>query len=131
MRKIKIGEKELGLKASPLALFYYQKEFGTDLMNDLMSLQNMADIDEDNLAGFDSVKLLQIIYAMNKANNFKKEFPNFEDWLNDLEYIDLGEPEFMVEAMEEATAGFFRSLEAEYQEKAAEVKEQIAEQKSK
>jgi len=130
VKKIKIGDKELGLRASPLALFYYQTEFNKDLMSDLMSLQSMAEINENDFSDFDSVKLLQIIYAMNRANNYGKEFPTFVAWLNGLEYMDLSDPEFILDAMDEAMDGFFRSLNGEYQKKAEEIKDKVSKSKS-
>ena|SRR6056297_2820245 len=113
MKKIKIGKKELGLKASPLALFYYRQEFGKDLVADLISLQDLKNITEEDFSSFDSVKLLQLIYIMNKASKFGKEFPNFEDWLNDLGYIDFSDESWMTVVMEEAKSGFFRQAKDE------------------
>ena len=112
MRTVKIGEKELGLRATPLALLYYKQEFDKDLIEDLVSFQNMAEIENGDFSGFDSVKILQICYAMNKADNFGKQFPDFEKWLSKLDSIDLADQEFMLAIIEEATNGFFRSAGA-------------------
>ncbi|MCF8012681.1 MAG: hypothetical protein K9L56_15540 [Clostridiales bacterium] len=109
MKTINIGEKELGLRATPLALLYYQQEFDKDLMADLVSMQDMANIADGDFSSFDSVKILQICYVMNKADNFGKSFPDFEKWLGDLESIDFADPDFLTEVVEEATNGFFRS----------------------
>ena len=109
MRTVKIGEKELGLRATPLALLYYKQAFKKDLIEDLVSFQDMADIENGDFSGFDSVKILQICYAMNKADNFGKQFPDFEKWLSKLDSIDLADQEFMMAIIEEATDGFFRS----------------------
>jgi len=75
MRIVKIGGKELGLKASPLALLYYRQAFNKDLIEDLISFQDMANIENGDFSGFDSVKILQICYAMNNADTFGKQFP--------------------------------------------------------
>jgi|LFRM01.1.fsa_nt_gb hypothetical protein len=112
MRTVKIGDKELGLRATPLALLYYKQAFDKDLIEDLVSFQNMAEIENGDFSGFDSVKILQICYAMNKADNFGKQFPDFEKWLSKLDSIDLADQEFMLAIIEEATNGFFRSASA-------------------
>jgi hypothetical protein len=75
MRTIKIGEKEIGLKATPLALLYYMQEFNADLIGNLLKMQKLA----KDPSAFDSVALLQIAWAMNKAAEGKgKAFPHFE-----------------------------------------------------
>ena len=114
MRTVKIGNKEIGLRATPLALLYYKQEFDKDLIEDLISFQNMAEIENGDFSGFDSVKILQICYAMNKADNFGKQFPDFEKWLSKLDSIDLADQEFMLAIIEEATDGFFRSAGGEH-----------------
>jgi len=109
MRTVQIGNKELGLRATPLALLYYRQSFKKDLIEDLVSFQDMADMANGDFSGFDSVKILQICYAMNKAANYGKSFPDFEKWLSELESIDFADEEFMLAVIEEATDGFFRS----------------------
>jgi hypothetical protein len=109
MRTIQIGNKELGLRATPLALLYYKQEFDEDLIEDLVSLQDMAKMADGDFSGFDSVKILQICYAMNKADNFGKQFHGFEKWLSELESIDFADENFMMNVIEEASDGFFRS----------------------
>lgn len=109
MKTVKIGNKELGLRATPLALLYYQQTFKKDLLEDLVSFQNMANIEEGDFSGFDSVKILQICYAMNKADNFGKQFPEFEKWLSKLDSVDFADENFMLDVINEATDGFFRS----------------------
>ncbi|MBM7624783.1 hypothetical protein [Sporohalobacter salinus] len=115
MKTVQMGDKELGLKASPLALLYYQQEFGQDLMGDLVSMQDMADMADGDFSSFDSVKILQICYAMNKANNYGKQFPDFEKWLSELNSIDFADEDFMLDVIEEATDGFFRGAKEEPQ----------------
>lgn len=111
MINVNIGEQELGLRATPLALLYYQQEFDEDLMADLVSMQDMADMADGDFSGFDSVKILQICYAMNKADNYGESFPGFEEWLSKFESIDFADDEFLFSIIEEATDGFFRSAE--------------------
>lgn len=109
MKTVEIGEKELGLRATPLALLYYRQEFEKDLMADLVSMEEVVDTFEDeDFSGFDSVKILQLCYAMNKADNFGESFPDFEKWLSELGSISLADGSVMVEVIEEAFDGFFR-----------------------
>jgi hypothetical protein len=105
MRTIKIGEKEIGLKATPLALLYYKQEFKTDLIGDLLKMQALA----NDPSALDSVAILQIAWAMNKAAEGKgKTFPHFESWLNQFEYVDFSDADTMTAIMNEAAEGFFR-----------------------
>ena len=104
MRTIKIGEKEIGLKATPLALLYYRQEFKSDLVGDLLKMEKIA---KDPTA-LDSVMILQIAWAMNKAAEGSKSFPHFESWLEQFEYVDFTDADMLTEIMNEATEGFFR-----------------------
>lgn len=107
MRIIKIGDKEIGLKASPLALLYYQQDFKKDLIADLMSLQGLTKFAEGDYSALNSVLLLQILYVLNKAYNFGKKFPDFNRWLAEFDSMDL--MEIIPELVEEVEDGFFRS----------------------
>jgi len=102
MTEIKIGEKEIRLRATPLALLYYKQEFKSDLLGDLIKMQDVA----KDISKIDTVTCLQLIWAMNKADNFGKPFPSFEKWLAELESIDFSDPSFLVAAVEEAADGF-------------------------
>lgn len=105
MKTIKIGGKEIGLKATPLALLYYRQEFKSDLIGDLLKMQAIA----DDPSALDSVALLQIAWAMNKAAEGKgKTFPHFESWLEQFEYVDFSDADTMTAIMDEAADGFFR-----------------------
>ena len=105
MRTIKIGEKEIGLKATPLALLFYRQEFKSDLIGDLLKMQAIA----DDPSALDSVSFLQIAWAMNKAAEGKgKAFPNFEAWLDQFEYVDFSDADTLTAIMNEAAEGFFR-----------------------
>jgi len=104
MREILIGEEEVRVKATPLALLFYKKEFKSDLLGDLLK---MSDVEKD-LSKFDTISILQLIWAMAKADNYGKQFPSFEKWLSKFENMDLTDESFMVAALEEATDGFLR-----------------------
>ena len=110
MKNIKIGDKELGLKASPLALLYYKQEFETDLIADLATFENqMQSLETGDYSNFDSMSMLQMIYAMNKANNYGESFADFETWLADFDNINFADPSFFIDLFEEAREGFFRA----------------------
>ena len=110
MKDIKIGDVELGLKANPLALLYYRQEFQSDLVQDLVDLEDLLkDLNNQDYSNFDSVKILQIIWAMNKANNYDdNSFPSFEKWLSEFDSINFQDPIFYYDLLEEARDGFFR-----------------------
>lgn len=103
MREITIGEKTIRVRATPLALLYYRQEFKTDLIGDLISMQEMG----NDPSQFDSIKMLQLIWAMNKADD-AKNFPSFEGWLSNLDSIDFDDGDMMTAVIEEAADGFFR-----------------------
>ena len=103
MREITIGEKQIRVRATPLALLFYKQEFKTDLIGDLISMQEMA----NDPSRFDSIKMLQLIWAMNKADK-PEGFPSFEGWLSNLDSIDFADADIMTTVIEEATDGFFR-----------------------
>ena len=103
MREITIGEKTIRVRATPLALLYYRQEFKTDLIGDLISMQEMA----SDPSQFDSIKMLQLIWAMNKADK-PEGFPSFEGWLSNLDSINFDDGDMMTAVIEEAADGFFR-----------------------
>ena len=136
MKEITIGENKIGVRATPLALFYYKQEFKADLVSDLLktvagmvgvipnisskamselSVENLqdlntADLSIDSLAAFniDIVGLLQMVWAMAKAHEYGRPFPNFETWfvsLGDFNALDFS---FLTDVIAEATDGFFR-----------------------
>jgi hypothetical protein len=103
MREITIGEKQIRVRATPLALLYYRQEFNADLIGDLISMQAMS----SDPSQFDALKFLQLIWAMAKADD-AKGFPSFEAWLADMESFDFADNDIMTAVIEEATDGFFR-----------------------
>ena len=112
MRKVKLGGKEIELRASPLALLFYRQAFGKDLIADLVGLQSLQGLAKGDLSGLDSVLLLQIAYVMNRAAKPEKSFPSFEQWLGELDGIDFGDGEWLLAVADEAIDGFFRSARA-------------------
>ena len=103
MRTIKIGEKEIGLKATPLALVYYKQAFKSDLVSDMLKMDGL----EKDPSKLDGVIILQMAWAMARANEgIGKKFPDFDNWVAELDGLDL--EEFMTCVMQEAQNGFFR-----------------------
>lgn len=105
MRELKIGEKTVRVRATPLALLFYKQEFKSSLLGDLMKLQKVI---EDPTA-LDPVDFMQLVWAMAKADAFGKEFPSFVEWVGSLEVFDMTDKGFIVAVVEEAASGFFRS----------------------
>ena len=103
MREITVGEKLIRVRATPLALLFYKQEFKTDLIGDLMSMQEMA----SDPSKFDALKFLQLVWAMAKADK-SDGFPSFEAWLSGMESFDFADKTIMTVVGEEGTDGFFR-----------------------
>src|SRR5690606_772434 len=109
MRKVKLGGKELELRASPLALLFYRQAFNRDLIADLMELQSLQDLAKGDFKKFKSMLFLQFAYAMHRAAKPSSNFPGFEQWLGELENVDFGDTDWILGVAEEAMEGFFRS----------------------
>lgn len=60
MRNVKIGSKEFKVVASPITLYFYKKEFGTDLIGNLMAFQKY----EVDPAAYDSMIVLQMALSL-------------------------------------------------------------------
>lgn len=105
MREITIGNKKIRVRATPLALLYYKQAFATDLVGDMAKMQGI----EEDSSRLDSVVILQITWAMAKADNGPgNQFPSFEGWVAGLDSFDLSDPSTLQAVMEEAADGFFR-----------------------
>lgn len=103
MRELNIGETKVRVRATPLALLYYRQEFKSDLLGDLTKMEAI----ETDPSKLDSVALLQLIWAMAKADAHPSQFPNFEGWLSTLTGFDLSDVSLLSAVIEEAAAGFF------------------------
>ena len=110
MRELKIGEKTIRVRATALALLYYEQEFGKDLLAELAKMKSMApkpgESIESTVARLDVMSFLKITWTMAKADKYGEKFPGFEGWLFELGEINLIDPSFMLAALEEAGAGF-------------------------
>lgn len=105
MRELTIGEQQVKVRATPLALLFYRQEFKTDLFGDLVKMQRLV----DDPSSIDSVAILQLIWAMAKADAYGQSFPSFIEWVGSLESIDFSDQAFLMTVLEEAADGFFRS----------------------
>lgn len=109
MREIQVGEKTMRVRATPLALLFYKQEFKSDLLAELMNMQKL----QTDPAAFDSVAMLQITWALNKANEpLQNSFPGFESWLSELDSFDFSDNALMTAILDEAQDGFFRGAAA-------------------
>lgn len=104
MRQIKIGDKEMKVRATALTLLYYKQEFNSDLVGDLLKV---AECTKDPTK-VDTILLLQMVWAMAKTEAFatKKPHPGFVEWLNQIDRLDMSDPSFFAAVMEEAADGF-------------------------
>jgi len=103
MRTIQVGEKQIGLKATPLALLFYKQAFKKDLVSDLMKMEGI----EKDHSKLDGILILQMAWAMAKAyEGIGKKFPDFTTWVAKLEEFDFSDVATVV--LEEAQNGFFR-----------------------
>lgn len=109
MKEIKIGEQEIRVRATPLALLFYKQEFKRDLLGDVVKLGVL----EKDPTQLDSVALLQMIWAMSKADaGVTAQFPSFVEWVGALDSFDLSDQEMLASVMDEIQNGFFRSRAA-------------------
>lgn len=109
MRTTPIGDKEIQLRANPLALLFYKQAFDRDLVGDIVQLQSLQSLQDGDFSGLDMIGLFRIAYAMNKAAEPKASFPNFEDWLGSFETVGFDDPKWITAIVDEAMEGFFRT----------------------
>lgn len=110
MTKINIDGRELGLKATISVLFPYKKKFGTSIMSDIQKLQEMlTKMGEGDFSNFDSEIIFRVTWALNKNYEDLGKFPDFEEWVNQFENINFGDPEFLPKVINESLDGFFRA----------------------
>lgn len=116
MRNVNIGGIEYRIMATPITLYYYKKEFHTDLIGDFLPMQNMS-IDT---SAFDSMVFLQMAWAMIKTAGEK--IPTLEQWIVSLPYVDFEDENMILSIIQEAQEGFFRSREQTQEESKKESK---------
>lgn len=106
MREIKLGNKGIKIKATPIALLFYKQEFNGDLISKISEMEKI----KKDASKMDFLFMLQMTWAMAKAEQFgnKKSFPSFELWLSEFDNVDFSDQDTLVAILEEATDGFFR-----------------------
>jgi|LFRM01.1.fsa_nt_gb hypothetical protein len=111
MRTVTIGDKQIALRANPLALFYYRQAFGQDMVAAVMELQSkMQLVGQGDFSGMDMIGIFQLAYAMHKAAEPNKVQMSFEEWLGHFDGLGLGEEEnWVVDVVQEAIDGLFRT----------------------
>lgn len=129
MREIMIGAEPVEIKASPLTLNIYKREFQRQILGDYLQMVGGGDLEElqnkneEELAdSFDFVIVLQLAWAMAKTAQYPQPFPSFDRWLADFEFINLGDQNLAKEILEEANHGLFRTNAAKVED-AGETKE--------
>lgn len=100
MRIIKLGETDIKIMGTAVTAFHYKKAFGQKLSGDMLACE---ELEHDNSA-FDDVNFLQMVWAM--ARTCDKNIKPFENWLEDLGPINLGD--VIDDIMEEAMNATFR-----------------------
>lgn len=114
MREIMIGDQEIRVRATSLALLFYRQEFKSDLLADLSKLVDLKAKDgetdvEQMMERFDIIAIYQVVWAMAKADAFGKgDFPSFFKWFSELDSASLYDANVLVAVMEEVQEGFFR-----------------------
>ncbi|WHX35267.1 hypothetical protein QNH38_22445 [Paenibacillus polymyxa] len=113
MRDLTIGSKQIRVKAGALALLFYKQEFKSDLLGDMLKMVGgnvgggpNVEIDPSSI---DFLGNLQMVWAMAKSAAYPNPYDGFSTWLAALDDdLDFSDTTFFVEALEEATEGFFR-----------------------
>lgn len=112
MKRIKLGNREINIQASPMTLVYYKREFGQSFSGDLLEIQKIFLTGDQKT--FDDVNLLQMIWAMEKTAKGGKQI-DFETWLGQFEWLNLSD--VLLEVTEVAMDATFRSPPEEPKEK--------------
>ncbi len=102
MKKIKLGDKDVAIMATPFTPYIYKKNFGQSFTGDLLKLQSMG----EDISNFDDVNTLQLIWAMAKTADNNLE--DFESWLKELNHLDIFEP--LEDVINEGLNATFHSL---------------------
>lgn len=107
---IKIGEKDVRLKANAMQAIIYRREFGRDIMEVQGSIMKMLKFDKsgngafnfDGIGNLDSVGIVQVIWTMAKAADAST--PPLEQWLEQFDAFPI--MDVFMEAYELILANF-------------------------
>ncbi|WP_353423980.1 hypothetical protein [Christensenella massiliensis] len=92
---IKIGDKDVRLKANAMQAIIYRREFGRDIMEVQGSIMKMMNFDKagnatfnlDGIGNLDSVGIVQVIWTMAKAAD--ASVPPLEQWLEQFDAFPI------------------------------------------
>lgn len=106
MRTVIVGGRPMAIRATVPALMDYRKQFGTDLVADLIRVHGPGET-----LNTEGLTILQMIWVMAqaeaKANKVNLPWPTFEAWLESLECVDFSVT-LVAPVLAEAAQGFFR-----------------------
>lgn len=105
MVEIKVGGKEMRLRAAPPSLHFYDQEFKRDLIPDALSVVNGGKIE--------GLKVMRLVWVLEKTEHLGASFPSFTEWIQQFEYMDLTDKENLGKLVQELIRGFFRTAEPE------------------
>lgn len=86
-KTIKLGDKEILLKATAMNLIIYQEAFGEDMFKAKGELLDAMGKDGIQFEKIPSVTLLKMLWTMARTGD--KNFPPFRDWLESLEELPV------------------------------------------
>jgi len=124
MRTVELGGRTFDIKAGPLSIFYFNDEFGSSILTDYAKIFGGKPEDEgqefyESLAQFDWPSALRVTWALAKTAT-PKDFPPFPRWIGGFEYLNMGDSDFVLAVLEEATHGLFRKDDPKTQEPISE-----------
>jgi len=133
MAEVKFGEQVIRVRATPLTLLFYRKEFGNDMTTDYLriytgvmavfpelsseKLKNLGNVklDADSMTmkglsamQFDALGVLQMVWAMAKTEQYGQSWPGFEEWVAKLGDINFFDGDMLAAVFEVAADGLFR-----------------------
>lgn len=115
-RTVELGGRTFDIKAGPLSIFYFHEEFGNSIMEDyarMTAVSPEAASDKEFyelLAQYDWPATLRLTWAFEKTADLNPNaFPPFDRWIGEFEYLNMGDHDFFIEVLGEATRGLFRA----------------------
>lgn len=88
-KTIKLGDKEILLKATAMNLLIYQEAFGEDMFRAKGEILKALNGDGIDYSSVNSVLLLRCLWTMARTGD--KNFPPFKEWVESLEELPVVE----------------------------------------
>lgn len=88
-KTIKLGDKEILLKATAMNLIIYQEAFGEDMFKAKGELLDAMGKDGIQFEKIPSATLLKMLWTMARTGD--KNFPPFKEWVESLEELPVVE----------------------------------------